>query len=43
MLTEPGDFGTVKIVDFGLTATYRNTMFKTNFEKAGTVLFMAPE
>jgi calcium/calmodulin-dependent protein kinase I len=33
----------LKIVDFGLSAAYKSTMFKNNFVKVGTFLYMAPE
>jgi serine/threonine protein kinase len=33
----------VKIVDFGLSAAFKNTMYSNNYEKIGTLIYMAPE
>ena len=37
------DFTTIKLVDFGLSASFRINMAYSLNEKMGTLLFMAPE
>ena len=43
LVADPGDFSTVKIVDFGLSAQLDNNYSKNVKTQCGTLLYMAPE
>ena len=42
LVADPGDFSTMKIVDFGLSAQIDNNYPKNVKAQCGTLLFMAP-
>ena len=43
LLKQAKDLKSVKIADFGMSATFDEGHTKTLFKQCGTVLFMAPE
>jgi len=43
LFQKKGDISTMKIADFGLSATYNDSLMRSFCDQVGTMLFMAPE